>query len=258
MMIDPRIDASAIANIMIAVSIGLGVILAYFVAIRVLRQQAEVKKALISIEDRTFFSKMSKDEEWRVKLEKSIADLNDRLTDREYEFRSVNHLLVDSENNPIPLEATSAATPSAFLRALNIKDSPVEKDLIFVLTPFENREETTYAAVVEAFVSWNVRVLRGDEEEINSNILAHIVSLISRANIVIANVSTRNPNVMYELGIAQALGKKVVMIARSIDDVPFDLKHQRILLYRTRSDLISKLRDSVGSIIISSFKGEEE
>jgi hypothetical protein len=75
--------------------------------------------------------------------------------------------------------------------------------------------------------------------------------LIAQARIVIANVSSRNPNVMYELGIAHGLGKTVVMVAKTLKDVPFDLTHQRILLYTNRSDLISKLRESVGRVIIA-------
>jgi len=229
----------------------MGVILAYIVAMRVLRQQAVVRESLQSIESRTFYSDT---DEWRVRLEKQIADLNERLTDREVEFRSVNHLLVDSEAGSISVDKPSAVVSSPFLKAMNVPDAGVADDLIFVLTPFESREETTYAAVVEAFQGWGFRVLRGDEENVKSNILSHIIQLISQATIIIANVSTRNPNVMYELGIAQALGKRVVIISRSVEDVPFDLKNQRILLYRTRSDLIYRLRDSVGGLLVSELK----
>jgi hypothetical protein len=41
----------------------------------------------------------------------------------------------------------------------------------------------------------------------------------------------KNPNVFYEVGIAHTLGKTVVPITQSMDDVPSDLGHHRALLY---------------------------
>ena len=41
----------------------------------------------------------------------------------------------------------------------------------------------------------------------------------------------RNPNVMYEIGMAHTVGKPVVMITQNREDVPFDLKHYRYIVY---------------------------
>lgn len=246
-MIGDNFTISDIAGLIAAMSALMGVILAYLVVVKILRQQVIVRESLRSIEGREFYSK---DEAWRTNLERKIADLNERLTDRALEFREVNHLLVDADRESFSIINKTKPVTSPLLEAMNIPAQDIQEDLVFVLTPFEKREESTYAAVVEALKSWNVRVLRGDEENVTSNILRHIVSLIAQANIVIANVASRNPNVMYELGIAQSLGKKVILISRSMDEVPFDLKHQRILLYTTRDDLISKLREGVGSLLL--------
>ena len=43
--------------------------------------------------------------------------------------------------------------------------------------------------------------------------------------------SGRNPNVMYETGIAHALGKTVVPIFQTIEDIPSDLQQHRGLKY---------------------------
>ncbi len=48
---------------------------------------------------------------------------------------------------------------------------------------------------------------------------------------LVAELTGRNPNVLYELGIAHTLGKPVVMITQSLDDVPFDLRHHRSIPY---------------------------
>lgn len=242
-----RFSISDFASLITATSILFGVMLAYLVVMRILRQQRDAGLSLRSIADRNFYSK---EEAWRASLERQIADLNERLTDKISEFREVNHLLIDAENASINDDQRNVKiVQSPFLSSLDISPQDVSDDLIFVLTPFEKREEPTFAAVVEAFQNWNIRVLRGDEEKVSSNILRHIVTLIAQARIVIANVATRNPNVMYELGIAQALGKTVILVSRAEEEVPFDLRNQRILLYKSRDDLISKLRESVGRVL---------
>lgn len=246
-MIRESISLSDMASLITAVSILMGVVMASLVVMRIFRQQEQVKESLRSIEGREFFSK---EEAWRSELEKRIADLSERLTERPDEFSDINHLIVDADRAASFSYVEGSPVRYPILSGMDIPPQELERGLIFVLTPFETREDSTYAAIVEAVKSWNVKVLRGDEEKIASNILRHIVTLIARADIVIANVSTRNPNVMYELGIAHALGKRVILVSRTIEEVPFDLKNQRILLYSSRDDLISKLRESVGGLLL--------
>lgn len=239
---------SSFSMLILAISVSMAVLLGVLVAMRILRQQRFVREKLEPLREREFHSTQ---EEWKVSLERQIADLNRKLTDTVREFQEVNHLLVDAEGAQTPISQRGTTVDSPFLRAMDIPPLEVERNLVFVLTPFEKREQITYAAIVEALQNWGFSVLRGDEERVSANVLRHIVALIAQSRIVIANVSSRNPNVMYELGIAHALGKQVVMIANTIDSVPFDLRNQRILLYSSREDLISKLRESVGKILLS-------
>jgi hypothetical protein len=58
-----------------------------------------------------------------------------------------------------------------------------------------------------------------------------------RARVVVANVSGRNPNVFYELGIANALDKSTILVSEGIEDVPFDIRSRRIILYEKSDDL---------------------
>jgi len=53
---------------------------------------------------------------------------------------------------------------------------------------------------------------RGDDEILTVPLLDKINSLIQRADVVVADCTGRNPNVFYELGIAHALEKLVVLI----------------------------------------------
>jgi hypothetical protein len=54
---------------------------------------------------------------------------------------------------------------------------------------------------------------------------------INAAKVLVAELTSRNPNVFYELGLAHALDKPVVLISSNEDDVPFDLKHIRVIYY---------------------------
>lgn len=58
-----------------------------------------------------------------------------------------------------------------------------------------------------------------------------ITASIRKAHLIIADLTGRNPNVFYEVGIAHALNKKVLLMAQSIEDVPLDLRHRRALFY---------------------------
>ena len=87
--------------------------------------------------------------------------------------------------------------------------------------------------------------MRGDEEYTSSDILSHIIRLIVKARVVIANISARNPNVFYELGVAHALGKQTILISRSIEKMPFDVANLRILIWNDPKDLQKKLEDAL-------------
>jgi hypothetical protein len=56
-----------------------------------------------------------------------------------------------------------------------------------------------------------------------------------RAKIILADLSGKNPNVFYELGLAHALAKPAILVTESMDDVPFDLRALRVLIYNKNS-----------------------
>ena len=75
-------------------------------------------------------------------------------------------------------------------------------------------------------------VVRADDLSGAETIVNEIWSFISHAAVVIADCTGRNPNVFYEIGIAHTVGVPVILIAQDLADVPFDLRHQRVIDYR--------------------------
>lgn len=77
----------------------------------------------------------------------------------------------------------------------------------------------------------HLRCERGDDVFGSNVIMDDIRESINRARLIIADLTGRNANVFYEVGIAHTLNKSVLLLAQSIEDVPFDLRHRRVLLY---------------------------
>ncbi len=83
---------------------------------------------------------------------------------------------------------------------------------------------------------------RVDEQIFNESILDRIYNQISKADIVIADMTGRNPNVFYEVGYAHAIGKKTILLTKNSADIPFDLKHYPHIIYDNK---ITFLKDEL-------------
>jgi hypothetical protein len=77
---------------------------------------------------------------------------------------------------------------------------------------------------------------RGDAKVLTIPLLEKIKKHIADADMIIADMSGRNPNVFYELGLADALGKKVVLITQDADNVPTDVQHLEFIKYDLERD----------------------
>jgi len=81
------------------------------------------------------------------------------------------------------------------------------------------------------------RCVRGDAEITTGMLIDKIRSNIEEADVIIADLSGQNPNVLYELGVAHALGKQVVLIHDSSDkDIPTDIQGYERLHYGFNDD----------------------
>ncbi len=119
----------------------------------------------------------------------------------------------------------------------------------FVLMPFDPAFEQIYRDLITpALEEVGYEVRRADSVLTQQNILRDIVESIVRADLIVAELTLLNPNVMYELGIAHALGKPTVMLAQRISDVPFDLRSYRIIPYSENFREIHKLRDALKAV----------
>ena len=137
-------------------------------------------------------------------------------------------------------QAMNADRPSVF--AL---DPARQSNLLSVMMPFDAGFTPVYEAIRAGAVAASYECHRADDIWLHPHIMQTIVSLICRSNIVVADCTNRNPNVFYEAGIAHTLGRDVILIAQSINDVPFDLRALHVLLYLPNGEGLARLTADV-------------
>jgi hypothetical protein len=122
------------------------------------------------------------------------------------------------------------------------------KPFVFVLMPFHSDFDDVYQVGIKAAcLSANAYCERVDEQIFVENILERVYNQIAKADIIISEMTGRNPNVFYETGYAHALKKQVILLTQNADDIPFDLKHYPHIVYggkiaQLKTELEKRLR----------------
>jgi len=188
----------------------------------------------------------------RNSLENKMYGINERLVLNEERWRDVNHLLLRNEykENATPISNSNKVHYSNFLESNGIKENDllIDSRLIFFLTPFNDNFYEDYKVIREVCTSAGFKCKRGDEDYFKGDIFPEMLKLIVKANLIIANINGRNPNVLYELGIAQALDKPVLLISKEPEKLPVDIKSKRFLIYSNYKELQEMIRQELINI----------
>jgi hypothetical protein len=108
----------------------------------------------------------------------------------------------------------------------------IDPQLCFVLMPFAAKFQALYEDHIKPIVvKAGLRCERADEVRGSGLITWDIWERINLARFLIAELTDQNPNVFYELGLAHAISKNVILTTQSMDFVPFDLKPLRCIPY---------------------------
>jgi hypothetical protein len=111
-------------------------------------------------------------------------------------------------------------------------DDSDPRDICFMIMPFGGWFDEYYSRIYKpAIENAGLIAHRADDLYRPSTITSDIWEYTNRSKVILADLSERNPNVFYELGLAHALAKPAIMVTQSMDDVPFDLRSLRIILY---------------------------
>ncbi|MCU0499815.1 MAG: hypothetical protein MUF87_20895 [Anaerolineae bacterium] len=114
---------------------------------------------------------------------------------------------------------------------------------VFMIMPFRPAFFEIYDQVIVPVVQGRgLTIKRGDDYFSRHSIIEEIWAGIYHAQWVIAELTGRNDNVAYELGIAHTLGKSGVILTQDVNDIPFDLRHLRIIQYQNTPEGLAILR----------------
>jgi hypothetical protein len=108
----------------------------------------------------------------------------------------------------------------------------IEDDLCFVLMPFDPPFLRLYEDHIKpSLTKMGLRVMIANDIFTPTEIIEDIWGSINKARLIVADVTNKNPNVFYELGMAHTVGKDVIILTQNKEDVPFDLRHLRYFPY---------------------------
>lgn len=125
--------------------------------------------------------------------------------------------------------------------------------------PFDvDLKEVYESFLVPILTEVGFEVSRADDILSQENILRSIVEAIAACDLVVADLTGLNANVFYELGLAHGLRKPVVLLAQNIDDVPFDLKSYRVLVYDTHFARIGRSEEQLRNTAQGALSGSIE
>jgi len=158
-----------------------------------------------------------------------------------------------------PADGSHAATPAEKIPSPAISREPRIREFLdtcFVMMPFGEWFDRYYQEIyTPAIKEAGFEPVRGDELFNTGSVVEQIWDQIEKSKILLADLTGKNANVFYELGLAHAARKAVVFTAASVDDVPFDLRHLRVIIYDVREpDWAPRLRQSVADYLRNAIK----
>lgn len=152
-----------------------------------------------------------------ISIEKYIKN---KLMLRKYVF---NKLSVDHNEMIV--------TPVFNERTFSYKDNHC-----FILMPFtESWSDRVWKHIGSILEKEGFSYTRADNL-FGHNILEDIWVAINESYYIIADITAKNPNVFYEIGIAHTLGKRVILLTQKVTDIPFDFKNYRHIVYEDNVD----------------------
>src|ERR1700728_629960 len=156
---------------------------------------------------------------------------------------------------------TSTDQKSDRIKKLEKASNVSPTDTCFVMQPFAAPLGTYYDKIYKpAIEKAGLTPVRADADIFGTGkIIDQVWTGINAAKVLVAELTSRNPNVFYELGLAHALKKAVVLVSSNQEDVPFDLHHIRVIYYDVSDPFWgAKLLEKVAENILSAIKNPEE
>ncbi|MCC8130538.1 MAG: hypothetical protein LUC38_03100 [Oscillospiraceae bacterium] len=132
-----------------------------------------------------------------------------------------------------------------------------ENPIVFVITPFNDDFLALYDELKEEFKESFTFTNAGDLDS-QQSIIKDIVWGIYKADVIIADLTGLNANVFYELGLAHAMNKKVIIITQNLEELPFDIRSYRANEYSLKFNKLPELIDKLKDLLFGAIDGSVE
>ncbi|WP_439408541.1 hypothetical protein ACNJX9_09345 [Bradyrhizobium sp. DASA03076] len=141
-------------------------------------------------------------------------------------FERIRIVLLSFKGNVLPCDDDRLFSLSDAWRAK-------QTEQVFIAMPYSLEWSDTIDEWIRSVVAdFGWIPVRGDELFDSRDVVDGLWRGICSSRAVVADLTGRNPNVMYEIGIAHCLAKPVILVCQSLDDIPFDLANKRVVIYR--------------------------
>lgn len=122
-----------------------------------------------------------------------------------------------------------------------VMEEVMSKPNVFMIMPFEDDFFKVFE-LLKRKIGEEVVITHAGNSGNLQNILEDILTMMNNADVILADLTGKNPNVLYELGVAHALNKKVIVITKDeLTALPFDLKSYRAKSYSTEYSQFDEL-----------------
>jgi ActR/RegA family two-component response regulator len=171
-------------------------------------------------------------------LEKHVLLLSQNLEDVPPKLQTIRfHIYKDTIEGGDKIQATlkravQESERANFPRFFKEHEFKMMPKTGIALVPNDTNGERTYNSLIaSAMAEAQCTVEKASEIFDTNSVLDEIWAHVNTSEIVIADLSDRDPDVFYLAGLAYGLKKKIIFIARTGTDIPFDLRAGSHLVY---------------------------
>jgi hypothetical protein len=167
-----------------------------------------------------------------------------------------NRLAVEVDAYPTGYFGFRTLRTQARFSKISKSDPSVLK--VFVIMPFTASLSFIYEIIDQVVKDQGLKCHRVDKSAISKPIIDDIKKWLTSADLIIADLTDKNPNVYYETGFAHALNKKLILIAQSPNDLAFNVRQIRTLFYRNPKELREGLEQALDETLAAERGSDKE
>lgn len=155
-------------------------------------------------------------------------------------FKELDSYFVPDKDFEVLIDDTDEMDQLAS-NVISLSERIVASNSVFIIMPFTDEFADVYLAYRTVCKKNKFEALRTDKSDWRKRIIPRILSGIRQSAFVIADVTTPAPNVYYEIGLAEGMGKQVIFSARRGITLPFDIADIPVLFWSNIKELKKEL-----------------